>query len=100
MNSTDVVEIAYEGQVGDCLVPRVELKRLQATNKSPRAIRQKILASYRPDVIWCEQGEWRYDHLKRGVNYRQQSVLSGGSELSNLITEADSHLVAMRKTVQ
>jgi hypothetical protein len=100
MQSTDVVEIMYDGQLGACLVPRAELERLQNSAKSPRAIRHKILAGYRPDVVWQVGGTTNYLHLNIDVNDLQQFIISGGSELARLVTEADNQLVAMRKIVQ
>lgn len=63
------------------------------SHNSPRSLRTKAEARQRPDVIWHDQSARLQP--KQGL-----SVLAGGSELSQLITEADAHLAAMRKIVQ
>jgi len=55
------------------------------------------VARNRPDKIWLEQGQW-HSHVYQKV-VPAKKILSGGSRLSQLIAEADAHLVAMRKTV-
>lgn len=62
------------------------------SHNSPRSMRIKQEARTRPDVIHKEQ-PIRIDSLE------VQDVLSGGSELSQLVKKSDSLLVAMRKIV-
>lgn len=95
----DVVEIEYKGQLGACVLPRAEFERLQKTKLSERAIRYKVLAYYRPDVVWLEKGEWQYLHMDYDVNQRHHNVLAGGTGLSQSIAESDKNLTAMRKIV-
>lgn len=96
----DAVEITYPGQLGACRVPQSELERLQASSKSPRAVRHKIIAHYRPDALWIVNGDWQYAHLEHDVRNQQHLVISGGSELTGLVNQIDKTLVNMRNLVQ
>ena len=67
------------------------------SHRSPRSLRIRQDAQKRPDVVWRDKiGE----HQARLDIESSPVILSGGSELSQLVAEADSHLVAMRKIVQ
>lgn len=68
---------------------------MSSTSARSRLVRQ--VARNRPDKIWLEQGQW-HSHVYQKV-VPAKKILSGGSRLSQLIAEADAHLVAMRKTV-
>lgn len=66
------------------------------SSKSGRSVRVRTDARQRPDAVWTDaQGshEVRFDVVT------PQNALSGGSELSQLVAEADAHLAAMRQLV-
>lgn len=63
------------------------------SHNSNRSLRTKADARQRPDVIWRDQSV-------RLQSQQGPNVLVGGSELSQLIVQADGHLAAMRKIVQ
>ena len=63
------------------------------SHNSPRSLRTKENARTRPDIMHNNQAV----RIQPGES---QSVLNGGTELSQLIKESDAHLVAMRKIVQ
>ena len=66
------------------------------SHKSPRSVRVKTEAQTRPDVVWRDAaGEQSARY--QDVQPSQQSVITGGTELAQLVAEADAHLVAMRK---
>ena len=69
------------------------------SSSSERSRRIRDEARSRPDKVWLENGKWvekKYTDPKTSSN----EVLSGGTNLAKLITEVDTHLVAMRKTVR
>ena len=63
------------------------------SHNSPRSRRIKEEARTRPDAI-------HKDQAVRIPSGEGQNVLSGGSELAELIKKSDDHLLAMRKIVQ
>lgn len=67
------------------------------SHKSARSIRVKAEARQRPDVLWRDASGNRKAKLA-GVS--SEPVLSGGTQLSQLVAEADSHMIEMRKIVQ
>jgi len=67
------------------------------SHNTPRSIRIKQEARTRPDVMWRDVDGV---HEEKLLSAESLDVLVGGSALAQLISEADTHQVAMRKIVQ
>lgn len=66
---------------------------------SERSNKVRAEARSRPDVIWRDQAGEYVERVQAQAT-PQSSVLTGGTELAQLVAGADAHLVAMRKIVQ
>lgn len=64
---------------------------------SARSQRIKQQARHRAHKIWLQDG--KFEQLRYVDGPPQANVLSGGSKLAGYVSEADAHLVAMRKIV-
>jgi hypothetical protein len=69
------------------------------SHRSSRSERIKAEARNRPDVIWHDQ-QGGHEEYTEAQKVPQSNVLAGGTELAQLVAEADAHMAAMRKIVQ
>lgn len=68
------------------------------SSQSARSKRIRDEARNRPDKVWLHNNEWMSKkYVKPAVSI---SIMSGGTELAQLIAESDAHLAAMRKIVR
>lgn len=67
------------------------------SHNSPRSRKTKTDARTRPDVMWHDAEGSHEEKLSKRTD---TAIFTGGSELAQLISETDAHLVAMRKIVQ
>jgi len=68
------------------------------THASARSLRTKDEARSRADVVWTDPNGCQPARLPKNAN-QQAPILSGGTELSQLVAKADALLLAMRNIV-
>lgn len=110
--------IVKQSETGEVLMgPAVDIQKIMDANLSDRAKRTKLSAAFRPDAQWRE-GEIRYYQKVWKTKIFQATIVGSEiittnkdlpaqpslpitttNDLSQLVAEADAHLVAMRKIV-